>query len=55
MERQCSPTVARATERALVLGVNNNDRFDINANDNINNNRPARGMTPHTRGRSLSL
>ena len=52
MERQCYPTVARATERALVLGVdNNNDRFNINADNNINNNRPARGMTSRTLGR----
>lgn len=27
-----------------MLGVNDNNRFNINANDNINNNRPARGM-----------
>ena len=53
MKRQCSTSVARATERALVLGVdNNNDRFNINANNNINNNRPARGMTSTTLGRS---
>jgi len=32
----------KATERAVVLGVNNNDRFNINANDNIDNHRPAR-------------
>jgi len=31
--------------RAVVLGLNdNNNRFNINANNNINNNRPARGM-----------
>ena len=39
----------RATERALVLGNNLNNDFNINANDNINNNRPARGMTPNNR------
>jgi RNA-directed DNA polymerase len=54
LKRQCSNTVARATERALVLGVNdNNNRFNINANNNINNNRPARGMTSHALGRTL--
>ena len=38
-------TVVRATVRALVLGVNdNNNRFNVNANDNTNNNRPVRGM-----------
>ncbi len=37
-------TVVRATMRALVLGIDNNNRFNVNANNDINNNRPARGM-----------
>ena len=28
----------------VALGVNNNDRFNLNANDNIDNNRPALGI-----------
>lgn len=41
----------KATERAVVLGVNdNNNRFNINANDNINNNRPAREWPARTAG-----
>lgn len=40
-----NPNDDKATERAVVLGRNdNNNRFNINCNDNINNNRPARGM-----------
>jgi hypothetical protein len=36
--------VCRATERVVALGVNNNERFYLNANDNIDNNRPALGI-----------
>lgn len=32
--------------RAVVLGVNNNDNFNINTYNNINNNRPAFGIAP---------
>ena len=30
----------------VALGVNNNDRFNLNVNDNIDNNRPALGIGP---------
>ncbi len=45
MERQCSQFGVQGYRvRAVVLGVNNNDNFNINANNNIDNNRPALGI-----------
>jgi retron-type reverse transcriptase len=36
--------VCGATERRVAFGVNNNQRFNLNTNDNINNTRPALGI-----------
>ncbi len=41
--------MCRATERVLVLGCND-DNFNINANGNVNNNRPAREWPPPLAG-----
>ncbi len=47
--------MCRATERVVALGVNNNDRFNLNANDNIDNNRPAFGIEPFHSGTLFSM
>jgi hypothetical protein len=43
----CTPTAKgrqQVPQRALVLGVGSSDRFNINADDSIDLNRPARGV-----------